>query len=390
MTYWDAKKGELRLQLRDPEKNYFESPALVAAQKGDTAAFFSYWKDHLQAVTHKNARGQNVLHVACKAGQAAFVEAVLDSKSDPKLKAPARADLDVAINAVDGQAQRLLHHAAGHKDVITVLLPFLETRDVKSIDRNKRAPLHRAATLGTVDSVSLLLELGSDVNAADANGRTALHCAALQGHCSVLEALIAAGASKDARDQEGLTPLHVASKHGRTDAVELLLDHGMNVLGTDTVTLLAADDQAATKLPALTEAKSRRGTSSTLVTKTTASSGGAGALVKRRSSRLGGNSAIDLSERQRRNMAFGGTTPPITGALADPLEMAAKRGNMETVQALQARGALISCVGIHRACQPKNEFCYQCWFRQQWITGNRREKEDGPDENHKTWRPTLG
>lgn len=385
MTYWDPKKGRLELQLRDPEKDYFESPALDAAQKGDVDTFFSFWKQHLQAVTQKNARGQNVLHIACKAGRAAFVRAVLESKSDPKLKAPARADLDQAINAVDLQAQRLLHHAAGHRDVIEALLPFLETRDaVRSIDRNKRIALHRAATLGTADSVALLLELGSDVNATDANGKTALHCAALQGHCSVLTTLIAAGASKDARDHEGLTPLHVASKHGRTEAVELLLDHGMNVLGTDTVPLLTYG-QAAGKLPALTGgAKSR-----SLVTKAASPAGSAGALVNRRSSRLGGK-AVDFSERHRRTLAFGGTAPPITGGLADPLELAAKRGNMETVQALQARGALISSVAVHRACQPKGEFCYQCWFRQQWISGNRGEIEDGPDESYKTWRPTLG
>ena len=61
------------------------------------------------------------------------------------------------------------------------------------------------------------------------------------GHTEPIKLLLAAGASVHATDLGGLTPLHIACEKGRPDAAVCLLEHGADLLCTDSIGRTAMD-----------------------------------------------------------------------------------------------------------------------------------------------------
>jgi ankyrin repeat protein len=181
---------------------------------------------------------------------------------------------DVDIDARDENGRNALHcaAAAGHDDIIIMLLEYVQKRRgasettayVNSTDANQWTALHHVAN-GSGDyeaAVQLLVDHGADVLAKDARGQTPLLTAALAGHhprivkllihdgidavtalhrtienddLATATALVDLGVELEAEDTRynasPLRPLSCAARFGRGDIVRLLLERGAIVNG---------------------------------------------------------------------------------------------------------------------------------------------------------------
>ncbi|KAI4350328.1 hypothetical protein L6164_004794 [Bauhinia variegata] len=90
-------------------------------------------------------------------------------------------------------------------------------------------PIHLAARAGHVDVLRLLLLKGTKVDALTKDGNTALHLAVEENKRECVRLLLANGASTYIRNtREGDTPLHIAAAIGEEHMVKLLLQKGAN------------------------------------------------------------------------------------------------------------------------------------------------------------------
>ena len=127
---------------------------------------------------------------------------------------------------------------------LTDLLKRLKTEQRKTALETKTkdgghfvTPLIIAARYGHLNSVKILLGYGADIEArgtlkrADqvAEGCTPLLAAAASGHLDVVKLLIEQNAKVDARTSTGGTPLRTAAYDGRLDIVRCLVESGADV-----------------------------------------------------------------------------------------------------------------------------------------------------------------
>ncbi|CAI9107949.1 OLC1v1007445C1 [Oldenlandia corymbosa var. corymbosa] len=90
--------------------------------------------------------------------------------------------------------------------------------------------LHDAAAMERLDLLEILC-LGYpdlDLDLVDSKGRTALHMAAIQGNLSMIRFLVSSGSDPDVVDCRGWTPLHYATEEGHVQVVEYLLNHSIS------------------------------------------------------------------------------------------------------------------------------------------------------------------
>lgn len=100
---------------------------------------------------------------------------------------------------------------------------LLATVQLNKPESNGRTPLMQAARNGCAEDISILLKFGADARMADADGVTALHLAASAGNVECMSLLLQAGADVNAADNMGQTVLHAAVAHADFSAVEFLL-----------------------------------------------------------------------------------------------------------------------------------------------------------------------
>ncbi|MHB9133013.1 MAG: ankyrin repeat domain-containing protein [Armatimonadota bacterium] len=129
------------------------------------------------------------------------------------------------VNTMDEQGITPLHYAAteGHAAVVSLLLDYGATVNVKATRWGGRTPLHKAAEGGHAEVASLLLTRGADLHSKNRNGRTSLHLAAGRGHATIAQLLLQRGTEVNARDTDGKTPLHLAAT---PEVAQILLQHG--------------------------------------------------------------------------------------------------------------------------------------------------------------------
>lgn len=96
--------------------------------------------------------------------------------------------------------------------------------------------LHDACIFGEFEKVKALLEMYPEkVDARGPKNRTPLHCAAKGNHPAIASYLLSLDADSEARTAYKMTPLHVAAFYGSKDVIRLLLEHveGINVDALD-------------------------------------------------------------------------------------------------------------------------------------------------------------
>ncbi len=173
-------------------------------------------------------------------------------------------------------------------------------------------PLHTAARFGREDLAEVLIARGADVAAGDEpSGNTALHIAAQYGNVAVARGLVARGADVNARNKHGRTPLHDAVSglagtsdlDGRLEVARLLLSRGADI--------------------------NARGSGRTPLDEAAGSS----------DNRANGERMTELL------LAAGASPRAEAQQQESPLQRAASRGNLATVQHLLDAGAEVNAAG---------------------------------------------
>ena len=97
----------------------------------------------------------------------------------------------------------------------------------------KQTLLHLASGKGYIPIAKELIRMGSDLNAQDSTSMTPLHTACLSEHVPMMKFLLENGAKVDVVDENQLTPLHVTTLNGFTEGTKVLLDHGASIEALD-------------------------------------------------------------------------------------------------------------------------------------------------------------
>nr|XP_045619194.1 ankycorbin-like isoform X1 [Procambarus clarkii]XP_045619195.1 ankycorbin-like isoform X1 [Procambarus clarkii]XP_045619196.1 ankycorbin-like isoform X1 [Procambarus clarkii]XP_045619197.1 ankycorbin-like isoform X1 [Procambarus clarkii]XP_045619198.1 ankycorbin-like isoform X1 [Procambarus clarkii] len=154
--------------------------------------------------------------------------------ADVALQRGARVDLlEVQDPSAGGGGRAALHHAsaAGHVDVVNLLIDFKANVDIKSkmAGDHGAAALHLAALNGQLDVVKSLVRAGAHLEDRTNQGATPLHLSAGGGHVEVLEHLLRAAADMESADDKGRRAVHWAASRGQQEAMEILKANGANL-----------------------------------------------------------------------------------------------------------------------------------------------------------------
>ncbi len=172
--------------------------------------------------------------------------------------------------------------------------------DVTTPQGDGMTALHWAARSGHAGTARLLLEAGANPGATTRNGAyTPLHLASQSGNASIVRDLLAAGADPNAPTSTGsAVPLHFAAASGSGETVTALINGGADVDAVDdawgqTPLMFAASYNRIDAMRALIENGANVGITSKVVD-------------------IQARAQSDRLDRQRRNQAMQGETPPNT------------------------------------------------------------------------------
>ena len=232
------------------------------------------------------------------------------------------------VNAASGDGMSALHWAAVNGDVELATMLLYAGANVGATTRlGAYTPLLMAAANGEVPIMDTLLAAGADPNAANTNGTTPLMLAAASGRADAVTLLLNRGAAVNAKESsEGQTALMFAAANGRADAIRALTAHGADVTVTTKVVDLAAFSREQEEIaggPA---------------PKPASTPGGSNAAPPAAAPRAGrgapGKPMIPGVDRRYLYNELVRTQGGLT-----PLLMAARQGQLESVNALLAAGA---------------------------------------------------
>jgi hypothetical protein len=133
------------------------------------------------------------------------------------------------VNARGGRHETPTHAAAGHTNIISLLIEHGADIEAPSKTINGGTPLNRAAWYGRLEVGQYLLDCGADINSRDHHRHTPLMHAAIRGQVEFTQMLLERGAAIDAQSFLGSTALFFAVGRGYPQAVRLLLEHGADV-----------------------------------------------------------------------------------------------------------------------------------------------------------------
>lgn len=155
--------------------------------------------------------GKTILHAAALCGQIEMVQLILQK--------------GVQATIPDHYGNTVLHRAAmnGHELMVK---KFLTLINVDAQAENGETPLFHAVEEGQLPVVELLLTARANVNICADGKVSLLHQAASMGNLPILSLLLDAGAEKEAMTDDGATPLHTAICKNQVTAVKRLLEAG--------------------------------------------------------------------------------------------------------------------------------------------------------------------
>ncbi|KAL4921029.1 ankyrin repeat-containing domain protein [Aspergillus aurantiobrunneus] len=178
---------------------------------------------------HGDIIGDTRLTVACRLGNHAMAEVLLNAGSNPETQA------DHGTTSFPHSRSPLCIACDGNNPSLVRLL-LERGADVEATAQAGQKPLGIAATKRQTDIASLLLAHGANVNAPVSNPglhRTALIIAAQNGHVETAALLLAHNAAVSATDYYGRTALSHAAENGHTETIQLLLNAGSELDAPD-------------------------------------------------------------------------------------------------------------------------------------------------------------
>ncbi|OMJ67896.1 hypothetical protein SteCoe_34819 [Stentor coeruleus] len=179
-----------------------------AAFDGHIEDLKKFGEDHL-SMERKDHEGRTLLHVACRTGNAALVDYLLEQ--------------NVMINPVDSSGNTPLLLAI-QRDYIKIAEKLIEKGgDVRNKSDYLAYIICDAAKSGHVPKLHLLVSAGVNVNTFDFQGRTAGHAAVINNQIDAVKYLKEhTEFNWDCKDVLGFTPLDIAEKLELTEIIALL------------------------------------------------------------------------------------------------------------------------------------------------------------------------
>ena len=219
----------------DTRGDDYKTPLMRAAVNGHVGCL-RLLKEYGADEFAVDAKGQTVFHLAIMSNKMAVVRWLLEAYPAPQpLQLKHRASfLSKATEsfisrppknlreASDAEGSRPLHTAVrlNRGDVIKTLLAA--GVDIEAKNNWARTPLHESVISNQCNAFDTLIGSGANLNAVDAKSMSSLHWAAKTGHASLIEKLLAAGADRYTYDQDGNQPMHQAAWVGHILCIEML------------------------------------------------------------------------------------------------------------------------------------------------------------------------
>ena len=191
-----------------------------------------------------DAKERTALHMAVASSQLAVVKWLLENYLPPK------ADLlrhrpSILVRATDvvkgvrsqrnlreasdAEGSKPLHIAAELDKGRMVKILVAAGVDIESKDNRGRTPFHRAILSKRRDSFDTLIRSGAHIAAVDAKSATSLHLAAEAGQVDMIETLLAKGAKPWDFDGNGNQPIHSAVRGGNVSAIKAFVADRTNL-----------------------------------------------------------------------------------------------------------------------------------------------------------------
>lgn len=242
------------------------TPLHLAAYRGNLAVgeeLLSLGSD----VNCSDNTGRTPLYVALSAGHPEFARMLFQKKAAgsgwDEVHAVSLTGIQARLEKFDPLTLALVHEvsgltplhlassstALGSAEAVLFLIEKGQNVEVNVTDRFGRSPLFFAAAAGAMQSLRVLLGKGADPKHEDATKRTALHLAAGAGHAEICEVLIDKGSPHSPEDEVGWTPLHLAAYHNHPNTVRALIGRharleARGMRATTPLMLCLADDAA--------------------------------------------------------------------------------------------------------------------------------------------------
>ena len=155
---------------------------------------------------------------------------ILNSYNEIKIKIDEFINEGNDVNIRDNYGENLLHYACrnGNLAIVEILLDKIVNLNLGN--RFKFTPLHLGSLYGNLEVVKLLLlDKNVDINARDDLGKTPLHLSSLYRYLEISKVLLDKGADINAKDNFNEIPLHYSSKYGNLEITKMLVENGAHI-----------------------------------------------------------------------------------------------------------------------------------------------------------------
>ncbi|VDN17895.1 unnamed protein product [Gongylonema pulchrum] len=170
-----------------------------------------------QQITHVNANGDTLMHVACRSDNTDMLQLLVNFGG-------------IDVNAVNEVGWTALHEASSKGNVAALKILHRLKANPNIADKEDWTPLHVAAAAGHTNVVELLIDkFGGSIRARTRDGSTLLHVAALSGHAETALVFLKRGVPLHMPNKRGALSLHCAAAAGFNDVVRMLISKGTHV-----------------------------------------------------------------------------------------------------------------------------------------------------------------
>ena len=221
----------------DSRSDNFKTPLMRAAMNGHIECMKLLKQSGADEVA-VDAKGRTALHIAVASNRLVAVRWLLENYPPPRTE-PLRHRSSILFRATDVvkgvRSQKNLReasdaegskplHIAAELDKGGMVKTFIAADvDIEAKDNWGRTPFHRAIISKRRDSFDTLFRSGAKIAAVDAKSVSSLHMAAHVGQVDMIETLLANGAKRWDFDANGHQPIHSAAWGGNTRVIEALV-----------------------------------------------------------------------------------------------------------------------------------------------------------------------
>ena len=221
----------------DSRSDNFKTPFMRAAMNGHVECMKLLKQSGADEVA-VDAKGRTALHIAVANNRLVAVKWLLENYPPPRPDSLKHrpsilfraTDVVKGVRsqknlreASDAEGSKPLHIAAELDKGGMVKILIAAGVDIEAKDNWGRTPLHRAIISKRRDSFETLLRSGANIASVDANSVSSLHFASQAGQVDMIETLLANEAKRWDFDAKGNQPIHSAVWSGNPLAVETLV-----------------------------------------------------------------------------------------------------------------------------------------------------------------------